>query len=251
MHHRATRSARSIRSARPARPARSAVAGALLTAVLGATIAAAPAVGAQSSLPQRDITYGGRGSSVPTGSRLPEGVAIGSIGGNELTQVDHLDPKKYVGKWYQVAAIPQPFSLQCGSNTTAYYDLIDAHTISVKNSCTTWLNNTSSINGKARIKDAQTNASLTVAFDGVPAQNLEGPVNYRVTYLASDYSLAIVGDPQRISGFVLSRTPSLTPDQWKLVKSSVTNRGYWDCAFFTTPQAGGRADTLPLCLAVR
>lgn len=242
MHHRTTRSARTTRST---------VTGALFAAVLGATIAAAPAASAQSSLPQGDITNGGRGSSVPTGTRLPEGVAIGSIGGTELTQVDHLDPEKYVGKWYQVAAIPQPFSLQCGSNTTADYGVIDANTISVKNSCTTWLNNTSSIDGKARIKDTQTNASLTVAFDGVPVQNLDGPVNYRVTYLASDYSLAIVGDPQRLSGFVLSRTPNLSSEEWELVKRTVTDRGYWDCTFFTTPQAGGRSDTLPLCLAVR
>lgn len=41
-------------------------------------------------------------------------------------------------------------------------------------------------------------------FPGIPFQDENGPVNYRITYLAEDnptgdYTLAIVGDPQRRS----------------------------------------------------
>ncbi|WP_295646479.1 lipocalin family protein [uncultured Corynebacterium sp.] len=213
-------------------------------AVLATSSLLAPAAHAAEG---SDITNGGRLSSVPTGSDVPQGIAIGSIGGKELTQVDSVDPEKYVGKWYQVAAIPQPYTLQCFKNTTAEYGVKDSTTISVKNSCETIFNNRSSIEGQAKIKDTKTNASLTVAFNGVPFQNPNGPVNYRINYLAKDYSLAIVGDPARRSGFVLSRTPQLTAEQWKTVKAQTTAAGWWNCAFLTTPQKGGLQTIKPVC----
>lgn len=207
---------------------------------------AAPAAGAD--IPAgSDITDGGRLGAGSSDLRLPEGVAVGSIGGKELSQVSDLDPQQYQGKWYQVAAVPQPFTLQCATNTTADYRVLDATTISVTNTCRTLTGGKSSISGKARVQNPQQPASLRVAFDGIPGQSLDGPVNYRVTYLEDDYSLAIVGDPQRSSGFVLSRTPSLTSQQWDTVKEITAKRGWWNCAFLTTPQPQGRQDVSPLC----
>ncbi|MFW9242923.1 lipocalin family protein [Corynebacterium striatum] len=112
------------------------------------------------------------------------------------------------------------------------------------NSCRTYLGGRSGIHGTASVRS---DASLRVNFSGIPFQNENGPVNYRVTYLAEDYSLTIIGNPDRLSGFVLSRTPYLTPEQWATVKSIVTNRGWWDCAFLTTPVDGGQDDVRPLC----
>ncbi|GGG74815.1 lipocalin family protein [Corynebacterium pelargi] len=51
-------------------------------------------------------------------------------------------------------------------------------------------------------------------------QDPNNPVNYRISYVAKDYSLAIVGDPDRLSGFVLSRTPEFSWEQWDLLKST-------------------------------
>ena len=103
------------------------------------------------------------------------------------------------------------------------------------------------VEGSARITDTATNASLRVAFDGIPGQNPDGPTNYRVTYLADDYSLAIVGDPARRSGFVLSRTPALADDEWALVADVIEDRGYQPCTFVTSPQPDGRRDATPVC----
>lgn len=220
-----------------------------MTVLFSAGIAAgalAPVATAQSSL-NGDFFDGGRGSSVSQDAKLPEGSAIGSIGGKPLTQVDSVDTEKYVGDWYQVAAIPQPYTIQCASNTKAKYGVLDDSTISVKNTCDTLFGTPSEITGKARITDADTKASLRVAFDRVPGQNLQGTPNYVVTYLSEDYDLAIIGDPQRLSGFVLSRTPNLTADQWKTVKNTVKERGWWDCAFVTTPQKGGERGAIPVC----
>lgn len=210
--------------------------------LIAATLA--PAAGASTNL---DFTDGGRIASGLSNVELPDGLSAGSIGGQELSQVDQLDPERYSGRWYQVAAIPQPFSLQCYSDTTADYGVLDNSTISVTNSCSTVWGGESSISGSAKIQDPNQPASLRVAFDDTPGQSLDGSVNYRVTYLDDDYSLAVVGDPDRLSGFVLSRTPSISAEQWQNINSVVTDRGWWSCAFLTTPQTDGRQDITPLC----
>lgn len=191
----------------------------------------------------QDLTDGGRllgGSSnlIPAGSSF----------GPELSQVDQVDPERYAGTWYQVAAVPQPYTLQCTNDTRAEYEVLDPSTLSVRNSCGSAISSDSQIEGTATIRDTATNASLRVNFPGVPFQDENGPVNYRITYLADDYSLAIVGDPQRLSGFVLSRTQDLSEAQWQLVRSTVADRGWWDCSFLTVPMAEGRGDVTPLCL---
>lgn len=210
----------------------------LLTSLTTLTMAATllmPTAGAQ------DIFDGGRlggGSSqvLPSGS---------STSTNELPEIDEpVDLERYAGRWYQVAALPQPYSLQCAHDTTAEYEVLNDSTISVRNSCGTLVGPDSVIEGTATIRS---DASLRVNFPDVPFQDPNGPVNYRVTYLADDYSLAIVGDPNRNSGFVLSRTPDLSPAQWSQVRNTVEARGWWSCAFLTVPMAGGRGDVVPLC----
>lgn len=208
---------------------------------LGTGLGAVPAAGAQ------DLTNGGRlggGSS----QLLPDGVTVGSLGGPELEQVASVDPDRYMGTWFQVAAIPQPYTLQCTNDTTAEYARTSPDTISVRNSCGSAISSDSVIEGEATIRDTATNASLRVNFPQVPFQNPDGPVNYRITYLADDYSLAIVGDPARSSGFVLSREPALDAGRWATVRDVVAARGWWPCAFLTVPMAGGRGDVTPLCL---
>lgn len=209
--------------------------------LLAAGLGAAPTAGAQ------DLTDGGRlggGSS----QLLPDGVALGSLGGPELSQVRYVDPDRYVGKWFQVAAIPQPYTLQCTNDTAAEYARTAPDTISVRNTCGSAISSDSVIEGQATIRNTDTNASLRVNFPQVPFQDENGPVNYRITYLADDYSLAIVGDPTRSSGFVLSRTPALGAGQWSTVRQVIEDRGWWPCAFLTVPMAGGRGDATPLCL---
>lgn len=213
----------------------------VIAPLLAAGLGAAPTAGAQ------DLTDGGRlggGSS----QLLPDGVALGSVGGPELSQVDSVDLERYAGQWHQVAAIPQPYTLQCTNDTKAEYGITAPGTVSVRNTCGSAVSSDSVIEGEATVRDTDTNASLRVNFPMVPFQDENGPVNYRITYLADDYSVAIVGDPTRSSGFVLSREPVLAPEQWSTVRQVVENRGWWSCAFLTVPMAEGRSDVTPLCL---
>ncbi|CAM2862407.1 lipocalin family protein [Prescottella defluvii] len=165
-----------------------------------------------------------------------------------LAPIPSLDVDRYMGTWHQLAAVPQPFNLNCARDTRATYGVIDASNVSVNNTCTTWSGGTNGIVGNARVNDPVTNAQLHVSFPSVPFQNSpEGPTNYVVTYLADDYSWAFVGDPARVSGFVLSRTPSVSADGWQQIRSVVESRGYNSCLVLTSPTTGGRSDITPLC----
>lgn len=163
-----------------------------------------------------------------------------------LRPVPGLDVDRYLGRWHQLAAIPAPFSLACARDTTAEYGLLPSGDVSVHNTCTTWANTPNSITGSARVLDPVTKAQLQVSFPfGSPDQ--PGVPNYVVTAIAPDYSWALVGDPLRVSGFLLSRTPAFTAEQWQIARAAIAGAGYNGCVFLTSPTTGGRGDIAPLC----
>lgn len=163
--------------------------------------------------------------------------------------VPALDLNRYLGVWNQLAAVPQPFNLECARDTRAEYTLDPQGDVAVHNSCTTWSGGLNEIRGTARVNDPVTGAQLHVSFPGVPGQDmLDGPTNYIVTALAPDYSWALVTDPSRLSGFVLSRSASLDAPTWDQVKSAITAAGQSPCMYLTSPTTGGRSDLTPLCL---
>ena len=60
-----------------------------------------------------------------------------------------VDLNRYLGTWYQLAAVPQPFNLVCARDTRAAYSLYDNGDVRVRNTCTTWANTPNAINGRA------------------------------------------------------------------------------------------------------
>ncbi|MCS4490673.1 lipocalin family protein [Corynebacterium sp. ES2775-CONJ] len=188
----------------------------------------------------QDIFNGGRfagGSSDLYAQLFPApGPPLPEFGGT-------VDLDRYQGTWYQLAAIPQPYTIMCLTDTTATYERIREDAVSVVNRCSTVFG-PSIVDGSAEIRS---DATLRVDFRGIPFQRPNRPGNYRITYLAPDYSMAIVGSPNRSSGFVLSRTPHISDEKWREVRQLIEQRGWWSCAFLTTPTINGRADTTPLC----
>ncbi|GGF17992.1 lipocalin family protein [Williamsia phyllosphaerae] len=179
---------------------------------------------------------------------LVAGSATASAAPGPLKPIAKLDVARYMGVWNQVAAIPQPFNLDCLRNTQARYTLLDPNNVKVENSCTKFTGQRSGINGNARVNDQRTKAQLHVSFPGVPFQsNKSGPTNYIVTYIAPDYSWALVGSPDRLSGFVLKRDKGVNSSQWRSIKNVISSRGYNPCFFITTPIDGAYKNIQPLC----
>lgn len=159
-----------------------------------------------------------------------------------------LDLSRYLGTWYQLAAVPQFFNLACARDTRAEYALDQQGDVSVHNSCTTWSGGLNEIRGTATVTDPVTSAQLHVSFPGVPTQDMRyGPPNYIVTALGDAYSWALVTDPNRLSGFVLSRTVALDAAQWGEVRAAIAAAGENACLYLTSPTTGGLDRITPLC----
>lgn len=162
--------------------------------------------------------------------------------------VPRLELDRYLGEWHQLAAVPQVFNLNCARDTTATYTLDPTGSIGVHNRCHTWTGGVDEIRGTATVNDPATNAQLHVSFPGIPGQDgREGPTNYIVSALGPDYSWALVTSPSRLSGFVLSRTPSLDATAWQQIDEEIRIAGQDPCIYLTSPTTGGRGDVVPLC----
>ncbi|MEV0359502.1 lipocalin family protein [Nocardia sp. NPDC050697] len=162
--------------------------------------------------------------------------------------VPALDVPSYLGTWNQLAAVPAPFNLECARDTQANYTLDPQGNVAVFNRCTTWDGGTNEIRGTARIIDQVSRAQLRVEFPNVPFQeDPAGTPNYIVTALGPDYSWAVVTDPSRLSGFVLSRQPALDDATWDQVRGAIEAAGQSPCVYLTSPTTGGIDTVAPLC----
>ncbi|TRW77901.1 lipocalin family protein [Mycolicibacterium sp. 018/SC-01/001] len=137
--------------------------------------------------------------------------------------VPSVDVDQYLGTWYEVGSVKQFFSVGL-VNTKAEYSLNPDGTIKVVNSGNYFFNKgpKSSINGTASPVD-DTNAKLNVTFFGPPSD--KAPGNYWIVDLGDDYQYAIVTDPTGLSGFILSRDPVLTPEQYQALKAQAKASG--------------------------
>lgn len=165
-----------------------------------------------------------------------------------VTTVEHVDLNRYLGKWYEIAAIPQYFQRMCVRDVSAEYTLNDG-SISVINRCVTAEGNTSVAQGQARIVDSASQAKLEVTFVNIFGWRYLLGGDYWVIDLASDYRYAVVGHPSRKYAWVLAATPSLPTTDLSLIVQNLQKNGYDTCSLFTTIQKNGLSIKQPLCEA--
>lgn len=115
-----------------------------------------------------------------------------------------IDLNRYLGKWYQIAALPQIFSFNAKC-VTAEYSLNTDGSIKVLNKQIGPDGNPAEITGRATVEPNSGNAKLRVGFFGqTPSAS-----NYWIVEIADDYSYAVVSDPSKTTWWLLSRTPQM------------------------------------------
>lgn len=144
---------------------------------------------------------------------------------NKVVTVDNVDLGRYTGLWYEIAKIPNSFQDQCVSNTTAEYSLNDDGTIKVINSCRESDGETDKAEGLAQVVDTKTNSKLEVSFVSIFGFHLFWG-DYWILGLASDYSYAVIGTPNRKYGWILSRTKKLPDDKLADAYEILKRNGY-------------------------
>ncbi|MBK9330508.1 MAG: lipocalin family protein [Sphingobacteriales bacterium] len=115
-----------------------------------------------------------------------------------------IDLSRYTGKWYEIASLPQIFSLGAKCITAEYSSNPDG-SIKVLNKQVGADGRPSQIEGRATVEANSGNTKLKVAFFGAEPANS----NYWIVEIADDYSYAVVSDPTKTTFWILSRTPQM------------------------------------------
>ena len=158
-----------------------------------------------------------------------------SVNDKPLTTVQSVDLNRYVGRWFEIAKIPNRFQKQCAGNTTAQYTMREDGKIDVLNRCRQADSSYTEARGIAKIVDTQSNARLKVSFVRLLGMNLFWG-NYLIIGLDSDYQWAVVGEPSRKYGWVLAREPVLSDSTWQTVQALLIEKGYDPERFVKTVQ---------------
>ena len=137
---------------------------------------------------------------------------------NTLEVVPHVELKKYLGKWYEIAHLPARFQEGC-TDTTATYTLSEDGSISVLNECRR-NGKVKQVKGKAKVVDKNTGAKLKVTFFW-PFYG-----DYWIINLGKDYDYAVVGTPNRKYLWILSRTPQMDDNLFSQLIESVKSKGF-------------------------
>jgi apolipoprotein D and lipocalin family protein len=139
-------------------------------------------------------------------------------GYSTLAVVSHVDLKRYLGKWYEIAHLPARFQEGC-TNTTATYTLSEDGSISVLNECRK-NGKVKQARGKAKVVDKNSGAKLKVTFFW-PFYG-----DYWIIDLGENYDYAVVGTPNRKYLWILSRTPQMDDNLFSQLIESAKLKGF-------------------------
>lgn len=151
-----------------------------------------------------------------------------------LQTFPHVDLKRYLGTWYEIAAFPQSFQRGC-TGSTATYTLGDDEKLDVVNRCRRGsLDGEERVaRGRARVVDPSTNAKLKVSFFW-PFWG-----DYWIIDLGSDYEYSVVGHPSRDYLWIFSRTPAMDAAVYDGIILRLRAQGYEVERLNRTLQPGG------------
>lgn len=145
-----------------------------------------------------------------------------------LRVVPSVDLKRYAGRWYEIARLPNRFQKDCDGDVIAEYTVIDDGQIKVINQCRKQNGETKKAEGKARLASKKgPNTKLEVRF--APSFLSFLPFvwgDYWIIDLATDYSYAVVGEPGRKYMWVLSRTPQMAESSYQEALKRAAEQGY-------------------------
>lgn len=151
-----------------------------------------------------------------------------------LPVVGAVDLHRYLGKWYEIATIPQRFQKGCVC-VTAEYSLNTDGTIKVVNSCRKESPSGpfKQVIGRAKVVAGSNNAKLRVSF----FRPFWG--DYWIVGLDPDYQWAIVSNAQGSTCWILARTPRIAPHLYDQLVRRCQELGINTTKLVPTPQECG------------
>jgi len=141
-------------------------------------------------------------------------------------RVAHVDPVRFAGTWYQIARLPQPFD-GAGQPSTTFTAHPDGSGFEVLNRSPSRDGGERKAHGIACTVPGSGGAQLKVSL--LPAWLRWWPPAWDeqwIIALASDYSMALVGDPGRRFLCVLARAPQLPAAHLQALVTQAAEQGY-------------------------
>ena len=139
-------------------------------------------------------------------------------GYDPLDTADNFVLEKYVGKWYEIAALPNEFEVGCRC-VQADYSLNTDGTIKVVNSCNNGTGtNFTSITGTAEVVEKP--SKLEVKFPHSPKGR------YWVLKIDDEHTYSLVGEPTRKYLWILSRQRTLDTEIYNDLVEHAKSAGF-------------------------
>lgn len=137
-----------------------------------------------------------------------------------LRTVERVDLQRYLGKWHEIARLPNRFQKGC-AESSAEYSLRDDGEIDVINSCRNEDDGSlRQARGRAWSVDPVSNAKLKVTFFW-PFRG-----DYWIIELGKEYEYAVVGTPDRKYLWLLSRSEKINDDVYAAILQRVEQQGF-------------------------
>jgi apolipoprotein D and lipocalin family protein len=143
-----------------------------------------------------------------------------------MQAVPALDVPRYLGRWYEVAKLPNWFQRQCARDTSAEYRAQATGELQVINRCRKASGEMIEAQGLARQLGGAQSATLQVRF--APAWLSWLPLvwgDYWVVDLDPAYDLVAVSEPRREYLWILSRQPKVDPQRYRALLDRLAGMG--------------------------
>ena len=154
----------------------------------------------------------------------------GPMQGTPVRTIPSVDLARYTGLWYEIARYPNSFQKGC-RDTTATYTLRSDGEITVVNRCLKGAEGKlAEATGRAWLAEPPDTSRLKVTFFW-PFRG-----DYWIIDLGENYEYAVVGTPDRMYLWILSRTPSLTADTYTGILQRLVPQGFDPAKLLKTDQ---------------
>lgn len=139
--------------------------------------------------------------------------------------MDHVDLERYMGRWHEIALIPNWFEKKCVSAATADYTLMKNGMVRVVNRCMT-SNGPSETVGVAWVVDKESQAKLKVSFFPLARYFRWFGGDYYILFVDPDYTFAVVGTPSLKYLWLLARDTKVSSQVYQTFLSIAKKNGY-------------------------
>lgn len=144
----------------------------------------------------------------------------------KLNAQKNVDLKKYAGKWYEIARLPNWFERNCSSDVTAEYVLTTDKQITVTNSCKKKDGKIEVARGLANVaNDPEVTLRVTFAPKALRFMPFVW-ANYSVISVDESYKHALVGEPSRKYLWILSRDKNMDSTTYDALVDKAKAEGF-------------------------